>query len=56
MLNKIHTVTIQRNFYGGHRLLIYKDSATGCCSRATMDVFTRPYKLIACILNSKYAE
>ncbi len=49
-------VTTQRNFYRGYRLLIYKASATGRCSRAYMDVFTRPYKSIICVLNSKYAE
>jgi len=48
--------TIQRNFYGGYRLLIYKASATGRCSRAYRDVFTRPYKSITCVLNSKRAE
>jgi len=37
-------------------MLIYKASATGRCSRAYMDVFTSPYKLTSCVLNSKQAE
>jgi len=49
-------VTTQRNFYGVYSLLIYKASATGGCSRAYMDVFTRPYKSISCVLNSKHTE
>jgi hypothetical protein len=48
--------TTQRNFYGGYRLLIYQASATGRCSRAYMDVFTRPDKSTTCTLTPKYAE
>jgi len=49
-------VTTQRDFYGEYSLLTYKASTTGRCSRAYMDAFTRPYKSINCVLNSKYAK
>ncbi len=31
--------------------MIYQASATGRCSRAYREVFTRPYKLISCALH-----
>jgi hypothetical protein len=45
-------VTTQCIIFWGYRLLIYQASATGRCSRAYGDVFTRPYKSIAYILSS----
>jgi hypothetical protein len=43
-VNMVYLVTNQHYFYGEYSLLIYQASATGRCSRAYMDVFTRPYK------------
>jgi len=49
-------VITQSIIFCGYRVLIYQASATGRCSRAYRDVFTRPDKSISYAFSPKFAK